>query len=359
VSGSCECPTGQEFCGEACTDTSADNANCGEYETVCDSDRVCSGGLCVCMAGLTECDSTCVDITANNDHCGECDTPCAVPRSCVDGVCSCADGLTFCNNECVDTTTDWRHCGGCGNDCANGECLCGHCEDPPTMVKLPEGYCIDVTEVTRREYEEWLDSSAAPSGDEQVEECRGNLSFEPHPDCMSASSVCQADCQNHPQVCVDWCDAYAYCRAIGKRLCGNINGGPNPYYDYANAAESQWYNACSSGGDHSFPYGDSFEPNACNNSDHGQGTTLPVGSLTGCQSPLPGYGGVFDLSGNVYEWEDSCSRDVCRLRGGSFVGTSYLDYPECDNVLNLIISGTEIGTRSTMYTYVGFRCCAP
>jgi hypothetical protein len=50
--------------------------------------------------------------------------------------------------------------------------------------------------------------------------------------------------------------------------------------------------------------------------------TAAAGTLVGCQSSVAGYGGVCDLSGNVWEWEDSCdaggaSAD-CRLRGGSF-----------------------------------------
>jgi hypothetical protein len=30
---------------------------------------------------------------------------------------------------------------------------------------------------------------------------------------------------NFPITNVDWCDAYAYCAGIGKRLCGKIGGG--------------------------------------------------------------------------------------------------------------------------------------
>ena len=52
--------------------------------------------------------------------------------------------------------------------------------------------------------------------------------------------------------------------------------------------------------------------------------TVPVGSLAGCQGGFPG---VFDMSGNAAEWEDSCGRaaadastakDPCILRGGSY-----------------------------------------
>jgi hypothetical protein len=55
------------------------------------------------------------------------------------------------------------------------------------------------------------------------------------------------------QVCVDWCDAHAYCKPVGKRLCGKIGGGPNLYADYASASSSEWYRACSSGGSFTYP----------------------------------------------------------------------------------------------------------
>jgi hypothetical protein len=35
------------------------------------------------------------------------------------------------------------------------------------------------------------------------------------------------------------------------------------------------------------------------------GTTVETGSLSTCQPSVSGYAGVYDLSGNVWEWEDS------------------------------------------------------
>ena len=41
-----------------------------------------------------------------------------------------------------------------------------------------------------------------------------------------------------------------------------------------------------------------------------------------CPTPAGGYGGAYDLSGNAYEWEDSCTgwtgdTDNCFIRGGA------------------------------------------
>ncbi len=154
-------------------------------------------------------------------------------------------------------------------------------------------------------------------------------------------------------VCVDWCDAYAYCQAVGKRLCGKIGGGMNNYDDYANASTSQWYAACSSGGTNDYPYGDPYSGTTCNGSGAGHWTTVPVASMSGCQSSVSGYTGVYDLSGNVLEWEDSCDGntgklDLCRLRGGSFYYSG----------LDLRCDYDNYDYRDFQNVAFGFRCCS-
>jgi sulfatase modifying factor 1 len=227
----------------------------------------------------------------------------------------------------------------------------------PTMVVTPGNYCIDTTEVTRAQYQAWLATS--PSTSNQISACTWNTTFAPDTTCMSYSDVCNAGgtvCNNHPQVCVDWCDAYAYCQAAGKRLCGKIaDGGANAYAAYADASQSQWYNACTSGGVRTYPYGTSYNGQACNGYDYPETTTyksVPVGTLSGCQSSVSGYAGVYDLSGNAWEWENSCDGgnpdSICHIRGGGYV-----------NYYNQLNCATNWAAyRNSVRSDTGFRCCS-
>jgi len=226
--------------------------------------------------------------------------------------------------------------GGSGGGCPSGM--------GPSMVRLPGGYCIDATEVTRGQYKAWL--GTGPTIDSSVVEC-SSWKTTLNPPCSLITEDAQL-----PAACVDWCDAYLYCRAAGKRLCGQIGGTSNPYSDYA-ISTSQWYVACTSGGAaNTYPYGSSYDASKCNGYAYNSGIPIHVGSAAGCQSNASGYQGVFDLSGNMWEWEDSCNgpgqTDQCRLRGGSFTGsTSAL---ACGYAYN--------GYRNANYNSVGFRCCS-
>jgi formylglycine-generating enzyme len=220
------------------------------------------------------------------------------------------------------------------------------------MTLLPEGYCIDNTELTRAEYQAWLDGIGDPSTVQQSAECSAwNNAFVPDATCMSGTTVCQGSgCANHPMCCVDWCDAKAYCQAVGKRLCGKITGGMNAMADHHDATLSQWFNACSAHAQSLYPYGGSDETD-CNVVESQRNTTIPVGSLATCQSKAPGYSGIYDMNGNVGEWEDSCDgtgpTSRCLVRGGSF--GSY--YSSCTADVNI--------AKTSATSSVGIRCCYP
>ncbi len=227
-------------------------------------------------------------------------------------------------------------------------------------VTMPAGFGIDATEVTRAQYEAWLNTNPSTSG--QPSMCWKKSDFVPETSgedfgCTNAIWPPGAN-GDLPVVCVDWCDANAYCAGVGKRLCGKIGGGGNDYGDDANAAASQWFAACSSGGQNGFTYGNTLQPQTCNGADNtlsggSNGRVLPVASLDGCHAPAGGYAGVYDMSGNAAEWEDSCEPSgasySCRVRGGSFL--SYSTDTRCDAGM-----GSTVNARSRD---TGFRCCTP
>ena len=75
-----------------------------------------------------------------------------------------------------------------------------------------------------------------------------------------------------------------------------------------------------------------------------------VGTAPGCEG---GYPGLFDLSGNVQEWEDTCQteagqNDSCLTRGGSVE----------QGAPALFCNAEEARARNTARNEVGFRCCA-
>lgn len=210
----------------------------------------------------------------------------------------------------------------------------------PTMIEIPgAGYCVDSTEVTYAQYQQFFTTNTATPAAQRAE-CAWNDDYAPqyHP---------QPD--DAPVVFVDWCDAVAYCAWAGKRLCGAIGGGAIAPNELANANRSQWFRACSQDGQRTFAYGPDYVPERCNG-DHNnaEGGVEPVKTRADC---VGGYPGLFDMSGNAREWEDACDApgsSNCLQRGGAFY-----DIPgtlACDNF--------QQGDPKTRNPGLGFRCCS-
>ncbi len=227
-----------------------------------------------------------------------------------------------------------------GVSCTCDQPGCGSC--PTVAVVAAGGYGIDATEVTNADYDAWL--ATHPDASLQTGDCAWNKSYVP-----SASWPATSGKSLNPVVFVDHCDAAAYCKWARKRLCGAISGGSAAFADFANPSSSQWFHACSAGGSRIYPYGASYSQSACNGADMAAGASVEVGSSTGCEG---GYPSLRDMSGNVWEWEDSCTglggeNDLCRIRGGSYAQASAA----------LTCAAESSLARNSTGQSVGFRCC--
>lgn len=156
-----------------------------------------------------------------------------------------------------------------------------------------------------------------------------------------------------PQAYISGAVAALACDAAGKRLC----------------SLEEWMRACQGPQGTTYPYGDEYDPDACNTSraehpivsywgndpsawdfvhmnDPGinqqPDTVDPTGANAGCSSVE----GVFDLHGNLHEWIDDPQ--------GTFKGGFYADAS---------INGAGCLYRTTAHSFdyhdysTGFRCC--
>jgi formylglycine-generating enzyme required for sulfatase activity len=218
----------------------------------------------------------------------------------------------------------------------------------PTLVKVDSGagpYCIDSTEVTNGQYLAFFDSQGADAtAHVDRDGCATVTTFRPDDPAWFLQGS-----DDLPVAHVNWCQAIAYCAWAGKRLCGKIGGGALIEDSWSDARVSQWVGACSREGTLVYPYGATFDPNAC--WGPGQHKADYVARHPGCQG---GFQGIFDMSGNVWEWTDTCdppasNNDFCRTMGGAFDAAGGDELACSINYRNW--------SRTTSAANIGFRCC--
>lgn len=227
-------------------------------------------------------------------------------------------------------------------------------------------FCIDSAEVTNAAYHAFL-TAAATTPPKQATRCQWNASFAPlttAPACPAFDPVGRA---NYPVVCVNWCDADAYCRSVGKYLCraGSLDGNdPGPVTNPLAPGGSQWVIACSNDDSkRTYPYGTEAMPGVCVDKKYLATTAgvQPVMSAPGCAG---GVAGLYDMSGNVSEWQDNCVEAATSADGkgdecDAYGGAQSSDYPDTACTAAAVITDTAAHfTRSQIASDNGFRCCA-
>jgi formylglycine-generating enzyme required for sulfatase activity len=231
-----------------------------------------------------------------------------------------------------------------GNAAMTGDAAACPSGKGPAMVNVADLFCIDGTEVTIAQYNQFLTAGLNPGTlGEPMPACGFNKSFAPGGPAYDPGLPI-----TYPVTGVNWCEAFAFCAWSGKRLCGAMGGGgPVTSATFATLQNEHYY-ACSAGGARMYPYGVTYSSTACNGNKPNNPGALPAGALTTCEG---GFTGLFDMVGNVEEWQNGCvgggtSMDMCLHGTGSF------DYgtPACGYV--------DQNPRDYQFDDVGIRCCA-
>ncbi len=175
-----------------------------------------------------------------------------------------------------------------------------HPDEKPQHIEFTQSFSIDKYEVTNQQYKEFIDMTHRPPPENWI-----NNNYPP------AKS-------NHPIAFVTWFDSRDYCAWVGKRL----------------PTETEWEKAARGEDGRLYPWGNEFDPRKANTPQSHIGDTTPVGNFPAGRSPY----GLYDVSGNVWEWTDSWAKpypgspipnghyftgEYKVLRGGSWVDCSF------------------------------------
>ena len=140
-------------------------------------------------------------------------------------------------------------------------------DEAPEHISETEAFYIDLNEVTNADYKVFADATQ-----------RG------HPFHWPEGNIPKGK-EKHPVVYVSWFDADEYCSWAGKRL----------------PTEQEWEKAARGEEGLIYPWGNEWTLDKSNNPYKHSTGTEPVGSYPEGRSPY----GLYDVSGNVWEWVDS------------------------------------------------------
>ena len=205
-------------------------------------------------------------------------------------------------------------------------------DEGPEHIAETASYWIDKYEVTNLQYKSFIDATHRKSPKHFV-----NRTYPPG----------KAD---HPVVYVTWYDARDYCQWANKRLPTDI----------------EWEKAARTDDGRTYPWGNDFHLHYANTPQRWAelkqaGDTLPVGAFP---KGVSGYG-LFDMSGNVWEWTSSdyapypgntrinenYQEDYKTLKGGSWWDCTFY---KCG--ISAPVYNRSFFLKTTKNESFGFRC---
>ncbi|HEY4185576.1 MAG TPA: SUMF1/EgtB/PvdO family nonheme iron enzyme [Polyangia bacterium] len=239
----------------------------------------------------------------------------------------------------------------------------------PALVRVPwndgVAFCVDSTEVTNAQYQDFL-TAAAAAPPTQSARCAWNSSFAPQTTAPGCTTFDPTGHGSYPVGCVDWCDADAYCRSVGKYLCraGSLDGSnPGPVTNPTSPDGSQWIIACTNDGKLTYPYGTEGMQGLCVDKKF-VSTIAGVQPVMSAPQCVGGVAGVYDMSGNVSEWQDNCVTAATSADGqgdecDTYGGAQSSDYSDTSCAAATSATDTSAHfSRAQIAADNGFRCCA-
>lgn len=170
------------------------------------------------------------------------------------------------------------------------------------MVKLPSGISMGKYEVTVSQFAQFVSETGYSAGSSCWIYISGEWTEQNGRNWQNTGFNQDG---NHPVVCVNYSDVQAYISWLNKQT--------GKHYRLPN--EDEWYSACQASSDGSEYCGSNNIDAVAWYDENSGATTHPVGRKQ------PNAYGLYDMSGNVWEWTSSCYESDCSRRvdrGGSW-----------------------------------------